>query len=160
MQVRYRVWDTTRCRLLGDSGFRDRDRAELPMLAHLVADDIVERFTGRRGVSSTEIAYVSDNGRKNKEIWVMSADGTNKRRVTNNGSINLFPSWSPDSKTIAYTSFKGGMSELYLLYRGTRPGAKLIQTKDEKFRGLWSPQDGTLAVVVRGRATRTSTPFE
>ena len=99
------------------------------MLAHLVADDIVERFTGRRGVSSTEIAYVSDNGRKNKEIWVMSADGTNKRRVTNNGSINLFPSWSPDGKTLAYTSFKGGMSELYLLYRGTKPGAKLIQTQ-------------------------------
>ncbi len=147
-QVRYRVWDTTRCRLLGDTGFRDRDRAELATLAHLVADDIVERFTGRRGVSSTEIAYVSDNGRKNKEIWVMSADGTNKRRVTNNGSINLFPSWSPDGKTLAYTSFKGGLSELYLLYRGTKPGVKLIQTRDEKFRGVWSPQDGTLAVVV------------
>jgi len=148
VQVRYRVWDTTRCKLLGDTGFRERDRAEVPMLAHLVADDIVQRFTGRRGVSSTEIAYVSDSGRRNKEVWVMSADGTNKRRVTNNGSINLFPSWSPDAKTLVYTSFKGGLSELYLLYRGTRPGAKLIQTRDEKFRGVWSPNDDTIAAVV------------
>ncbi|MFI5314705.1 MAG: Tol-Pal system beta propeller repeat protein TolB [Myxococcota bacterium] len=147
-QVRYRVWDTTRCKLLGDVAFRDRDRAELSTLAHLVADDIVQRFTGRRGVSSTEIAYVSDNGRKNKEIWVMSADGSNKRRVTSNGSINLFPSWSPDGKTLVYTSFKGGLSELYLLFRGTRPGVKLIQTRDEKFRGVWAPNDGTIAVVV------------
>jgi TolB protein len=148
IQVRYRVWDTTRCRLLGDVGFRERDRAELPMLAHLVADDIVQRFTGRRGVSSTEIAFVSDSGRRNKEIWVMSADGSNKRRVTSNGSINLFPSWSPDAKTLVYTSFKGGMSELYLLFRGSRPGTKLIQTHDEKFRGVWSPGDDTIAAVV------------
>lgn len=149
LQIRYRVWDTTRCRLLGDVGFRERDRAELPMLAHLIADDIVQRFTGRRGVSSTEVAYVSDNnGRKNKEIWVMNADGSNKRRITNNGSINLFPSWSPDANTLVYTSFKGGLSELYLLFRGTRPGVKLIQTRDEKFRGVWAPNDGTIATVI------------
>jgi TolB protein len=151
-QVRYRVWDTTRCRLLGDVGFRERDKNELPMLAHLVADDIVQRFTGRRGVSSTQIAYVSDSGRRNKEIWLMNADGTNKLRLTNNGSINLFPGWSHDAKTLVYTSFKGGLSELYLLYRGTRPGIKLIQTRDEKFRGVWSPDDDTLAVVVSRQA--------
>jgi TolB protein len=147
-QVRFRVWDTTRCRLLGDVGFRERDRAEISMLARLVADDIVQRFTGRRGVSSTEIAYVSDSGKRNKEIWVMSADGSNKRRLTNNGSINLFPSWSPNANTLVYTSFKGGLSELYLLFRGTRPGVKLIQTHDEKFRGVWAPNDGTIAAVV------------
>lgn len=148
VQVRYRVWDTIRCRLLGDVGFRERDKNEVPMLAHLVADDIVQRFTGRRGVSSTQIAYVSDNGRRNKEIWLMNADGSNKLRLTNNGSINLFPGWSPDAKTLVYTSFKGGLSELYLLFRGTRPGQKLIQTRDEKFRGVWAPDDDTLAVVV------------
>jgi TolB protein len=147
-QVRYRVWDTTRCKLLGDVGFRERDKAELPTLAHLVADDIVERFTGRRGVSSTEIAYVSDSGRRNKEIWLMNADGSSKRRLTGNGSINLFPSWSPDANTLVYTSFKGGLSELYLLFRGTRPGTKLIHTRDEKFRGVWAPSDSTIAVVV------------
>ncbi len=147
-QVRYRVWDTTRCRLLGDIGFRDRDRSETPMLAKLVADDIVQRFTGRRGVSSTELAYVSDNGKRNKEIWLMNADGSSKRRLTNNGSINLFPSWSADAKTLVYTSFKGGLSELYLLFRSTRPGQKLIQTRDEKFRGVWAPSDGTIAAVV------------
>ena len=147
-QARFRVWDTSRCRLLGEVTFRERDRAELGLLARVVADDIVERFTGRRGVSSTEIAFVSDNGRRNKEIWVMEADGTGKRRVTNNGSINLFPAWSPDGKTLLYTSFKAGMSELYLLYRGNKPGVKLINTKDEKYRGVWQANDGKVAAVV------------
>jgi TolB protein len=147
-QVRFRVWDTSRCRMLGDVAFRERERSEQKRLARVVADDIVERFTGRRGVSSTEIAYVSDGGRRNKEIWVMDADGGNKRRVTNNGSVNLFPAWSPDGQTLVYTSFKGGLSELYLLYRGTRPGRKLIATRDEKFRGVFLPTNGAVAAVV------------
>ena len=147
-QARFRVWDTARCRLLGSVGFRERDRAELGRLARIVADDIVERFSGRRGVSSTEIAFVSDNGRRNKEIWVMEADGSGKRRVTNNGSINLFPAWSPDGQTLVYTSFKAGMSELFLLYRGNKPGARLINTKDEKYRGVWQGSNGKIAAVV------------
>ncbi len=147
-QVRFRVWDTARCRLLGDVAFRERDRPDLGLLARIVADDIVERFTGRRGVSSTEIAFVSDNGRRNKEIWLMDADGSGKRRLTNNGSINLFPAWSPDGKTLIYTSFKAGQSELFLLFRGNRPGTRLINTKDEKYRGVWQNQDGKIAVVV------------
>ena len=148
VQVRFRVWDTARCRLLGEVAFRERDRPDLGLLARVVADDIVERFTGRRGVSSTDIAFVSDNGRRNKEVWVMQADGGDKRRVTNNGSINLFPAWSPDGKTLVYTSFKAGRSELFLLYRGNRPGARLIDTRDEKYRGVWQNQDGKIAVVV------------
>jgi TolB protein len=147
-QARFRVWDTSRCRLLGDVGFRELDRAELGLLARVVADDIVERFSGRRGLSSTQIAFVSDNGRRNKEIWVMEADGSGKRRVTNNGSINLFPAWSPDGKTLLYTSFKAGMSELFLLYRGNKPGARLIKTADEKYRGVWQANDGNIAAVV------------
>ena len=147
-QARFRVWDTSRCRMLGDVAFRERDRAELGLLARVVADDIVERFTGRRGVSSTQIAFVSDNGRRNKEIWFMEADGSGKRRVTNNGSINLFPAWSPDGKTLLYTSFKAGMSELYVLYRGNKPGARLINTKDEKYRGVWQANNGKIAAVV------------
>ncbi len=155
VQSRFRVWDTARCRLLGDVAFRERDRADLGLLARLVADDIVERFSGRRGVSSTEIAFVSDNGRRNKEIWVMAADGSGKRRVTNNGSINLFPAWSPDGKALVYTSFKAGMSELFLLYRGNRPGVRLINTKDEKYRGVWQPNGGRIAVVVARKGSDT-----
>jgi len=147
-QANFRVWDTARCRLLGEVGFRERDRAELGLLARVVADDIVERFSGRRGVSSTEIAFVSDNGRRNKEIWVMEADGSGKRRVTNNGSINLFPAWSPDGQTLVYTSFKAGMSELFLLFRGNKPGTRLINTKDEKYRGVWQGRTGKIAAVV------------
>ncbi len=38
------------------------------------------------------------------DIWVMDADGTNKRRLIKNGATNWAPSWHPDGKRIIFSS--------------------------------------------------------
>jgi len=38
------------------------------------------------------------------DIWVMDADGSNKRRLTNNGATNWSPSWHPDGRRIVFSS--------------------------------------------------------
>lgn len=38
------------------------------------------------------------------EIWVMNADGSNKRQVTNNGKANFGPYFFPDGKRIIFSS--------------------------------------------------------
>jgi TolB protein len=40
----------------------------------------------------------------NLEIWVMNADGSNKRQVTRNGAANFAPYWHPDGKRIVFAS--------------------------------------------------------
>jgi TolB protein len=40
----------------------------------------------------------------NLEIWVMDADGENKRQVTNNGAANFAPYFFPDGKRIIFAS--------------------------------------------------------
>ena len=40
----------------------------------------------------------------NLEIWVMDADGNNKRQVTNNGAANFAPFFFPDGKRIIFAS--------------------------------------------------------
>ena len=38
------------------------------------------------------------------DLWVMNADGSNKRRLTKNGATNWAPSWHPDGKRIIFSS--------------------------------------------------------
>jgi Tol biopolymer transport system component len=53
------------------------------------------------------------------EIWVMDADGSNKRQVTRNGAANFCPFWHPDGKRIIFASNhadpKGANFDLFLL---------------------------------------------
>lgn len=146
VRVRYRVWDIGRCRLQGDPEHFDADRDELWVPARRIADEIVRRFTGRRGVASTQIAFVSDRG-GNKEINVMEADGSRKRAVTANGRINLFPAWSASGRRLLYTSYRGGRPDLWQLSRG-RKGGRLLSLGGEKYRGIFGPADGQVTVVM------------
>lgn len=43
----------------------------------------------------------------NLELWVMNADGSNKRQVTHNGAANFGPYWFPDGKRIVFASNVG-----------------------------------------------------
>ncbi|MBA7680021.1 Tol-Pal system protein TolB [subsurface metagenome] len=67
----------------------------------------------------TKIAFVS--GRDGSpEIYVMNADGSKHRRLTNNSGDwfpprDLGPSWSPDGKKIAFHSNRDGNEEIYIV---------------------------------------------
>ena len=147
LAVRAKIWDAVRCRMQGRAVKKSGPLDTMKLIARSLADDIVERFTGRRGVSATQIAFVSDkNG--NKEVFLMEADGSEKRQVTQNGAINLFPSWSPDGRSLVYTSFRSGRADLWMVSRGPNRGRKLLELPEAKYRGVWAPQDGTIAVVM------------
>ena len=45
----------------------------------------------------------------------MNADGSNPQRLTNNGSNEGLPTWSPDGKSIAYVSDQGGAWAVWVM---------------------------------------------
>ncbi len=73
------------------------------------------------------------------EIWVMDADGSNKKMVTNNGAANFGPFWHPDDRRVIFASNKDDPRrrnfDLYMVdtqtgdverityFERTRPGA-------------------------------------
>lgn len=152
VHARFRVWDTVRCTLQGNPTRFDSGERDVKLLARRLADEVVLRFTGKRGVSATQIAFVSDKS-GNKEVYVMEADGSNKRKITANGSINLFPSWSPEGDTLLYTSYRGGSPDVWMVSRGKRRNGQLLGKKALiKYRGVWAPRDGHIALVMNHEA--------
>ena len=81
--------------------------ADWRALVHAFADDVVLQFTGEPGVSGTRIAFVVKQGR-DKELWVMDADGGRPLALTQDRSIVQSPAWAPDGSLLLFTSYRGG----------------------------------------------------
>jgi TolB protein len=150
-EVEFSVWDTTRCTRLMRKRYTQPARGDTAVLARRIADDVVAAFVGVRGVSATEIAFVSSRG-SSREIYVMNADGSNARAATANRSINTFPAWSPSGESILYTSYRfGNRPLLFVSTRGRgKPGRVLSQLGNRMpvYRGVFAPSGSKLAVVM------------
>lgn len=151
LAVEFRAWDTTRCTKLLRKRYTQPLTSEIGPLARRIADDIVAAFVGVRGVSATEIAFVSTRS-GNQEINVMNADGSNARAATANKSINTFPSWSPSGESILYTSYRfGNRPLLFVSTRGRgKPGRVLSRIGERMgiYRGVFAPNGPQLAIVM------------
>jgi TolB protein len=98
------------------------------------------------------------------ELWVMDADGGNKRQVTALGGANFGPSWSPDGTKIVFSSNfvapRSGNFELYLVDAGeTRATAERIEriTTADTFDGfpMFSPDGKQLLWASNRHAANT-----
>ncbi len=84
------------------------------VVAHSLANDVVQVFTGRPGPFLSRIAFVS-NRSGSSELWLMDWDGANPTQLTKHGSIAVGPSWAPDGQRLAFTSYLRGGPAIYLL---------------------------------------------
>ena len=68
------------------------------------------------GSSGDRIAFVSDRD-GDSEIFVMNADGTEVRQLTDNDDWdwNTYPSWSPDGDRIVFANDRDGDWEIFVM---------------------------------------------
>ena len=144
-----RVWDVARCKEI-KTGHVIGDRDDLPKLGRMIADQVVEALTGTRGVSATEIAFISDRT-GTRELFVMSADGRNQRPATRVNSLKMFPEWMPDGSAILYIAYAKNQPGLFLTSRSplVKPGPILqsLFVGRPVYRGRFDPTGEELAVV-------------
>jgi len=110
--VEFRLFDTFKGRLLVGKRYQGL-RADLKNIIRKFCDEIVYSLTGKHGIFSSRIAFVS-NGSGNKEIYVCDFDGSNPRQLTQTKAITLSPAWSFDGDWIAYTSYVNGKPDLFI----------------------------------------------
>jgi Tol biopolymer transport system component len=75
----------------------------------------------------TRIAFTK-RGRHGLQIYVMNANGTGVRRLTNGPGRNHWPVWSPDGAQIAFISNRDGNPELYVMSATGRAETRLTRT--------------------------------
>ena len=122
------------------------------IFAHMAADEIYQTQRALKGVAESKLAFVSDRDgermtntvekRDTKEVYIADYDGENQRRVTTGRTLNTFPRWSPDARSIAYTSYRRGGGQIFIsnIYQGTME--ELTKGPTENWLAAWSP-DGT-----------------
>lgn len=101
------------------------------LMVHRWADELVYHYTGRRGIASTKISYVSeeDGGR---ELFVMDYDGHRRRQITADGFLNLMPSWTPDRKSLIFTAYRGLKQDILEL--DLRSGSRRVLVSGDSSR--------------------------
>lgn len=136
-----RLFDTKMGEMIMGKRLRGEPRLAR-LIAHTYADAIVRHFTGYHGSYRAPLAYVSTReGRKT--LFTSDYDGHNARRVLG-GDLNILPSWSPDVKSIVFTSFHDGPANLYMVDRyGTQRPQKLTAAS-MAMSGILSPDGKTL----------------
>jgi len=117
-------------------------------IAHKFADEIIFQFTGVPGIFDTKITYVSTAGGRFKEIYTSHLDGSERVQITSNRTINLSPSWSPDGRSLLYTSYKEGKPSLYVFDLFSGKDARFLSSAGLNVGGRWSPDGQSVATTL------------
>ena len=144
--VEARLFDVVEAKQIGGKRYRAGDD-ELRRIAHRFADEIMQVLTGERGPFESRIAFASRRRGRFKEIYAMSLDGGDLRPVTHDNSIALAPSWSPDGRSLLYTSFVSGNPSLFA---GDLGGDRRLVSSRHGLNlgGRWSPGGRAIAVAL------------
>ena len=146
-QVKFHLFDVYKGRSLAGYSYRTNRRG-LRRVAHQISDIIYEQLTGKKGVFSTSIAYITTvrrGGGTRYSLSVADADGHNEQIILESSQPLMSPAWSPDGKRLAYVSFESGRSAIYVQNVETAQRTRIVGFKGINSAPAWSPDGSRLA---------------
>ncbi len=121
--------------------------ADLRRTAHIIADMIFEKLTGKKGAFSGRIAYVTNNGQQS-QLQIADTDGFAPQTIATSKEPLMSPSWSPDKSKIAYVSFERKTAAIYVQILATGQRKKVAEFPGINGAPSWSPDGNKLALTL------------
>ncbi|CAM3658907.1 Tol-Pal system beta propeller repeat protein TolB [Polynucleobacter brandtiae] len=143
-EIRYKLFDVRKSLSLGGLDL-NASADNLRAVGHKIADDIIFKLLGERGIFSTRLSYVIKEGKRYRLV-ISDADGQNIRNAMTSGEPIISPSWSPDGKKVAYVSFEDRKSVIYVHELATGRRIALSNQKGNNSAPAWSPDGKKLAI--------------
>ncbi len=87
--------------------------------------------------------------REQRDIWIVSIDGGDPLRFTDNSAADMYPAWSPDGSTLAFSSERAGGCGIWIakVKNGIRngPEQQLTIGAVRALMPAWSPDGSRIA---------------
>jgi TolB protein len=152
-ELQYELVNTlTGQRLLGQA--IPTGRESLKLASHRASDEIFQKILGMRGAFATRIAYVAVDGSpqaRRFRLMVADSDGANPRVVVQSGQPIMSPAWSPDGASLAYVSFEGGLSSVFVQQLVSGARARVSARSGINGAPAFSPDGRRLALTLSRR---------
>ena len=125
----------------------------------LTADSPTDSVLPAWSPDSKQIAFQSKRDGADYQVFVMDADGNNKRRLSDGKGYAAWPAWSPDGKQVVYiagaSSDAGVAKELFVVPAAGGEPRQLTTTGGEAGRPAWSP-DGTYILFLQNSGDKST----
>jgi len=146
IMVEARLFDVIKGSFISGKRYSSKQE-DLRLISHKFSDEVMYRLTGEKGIFQTRITFVSDSG-GSKEVYLMDFDGENRVKITNHRSIALSPEWSPDGKTLLFTSYRDRNPDVFMkdIFYGQEK--KLSHYKGLNIAPDWSPDGEKIALTL------------
>lgn len=149
--IAFQLFDVVRAQQL--LGFRlSASAADLRAAGHRIADMAFEEIIGIPGIFSTRIAYVNEQrdaaGESVYRLIVADSDGENAEEVTRSDLPLMSPAWSPDGRRLAYVSFEGNRSRIFVQTLSSGNRAVVSQRAGVNGSPAFSPDGRRLALTL------------
>lgn len=112
-----------------------------------LADDLIYAITGKPGLATSRIVFVSDKS-GSRQIYICDANGQDVQQVTHDAHGAVAPSLSPDSSMVAFTSYGNGYPVVQLVDLGAGWERTVTDTPGSSFGAAFAPDGARLAVVM------------